>query len=290
MRRESLLGLAIMALASAPGAGAPVPGAASITGVAVVAELVPPADLDLILSEARKKQFADAAAWARFQFKRRALVERLDESGVVFEREEFESVLTPVSGGFDEALVRFNGRAPSPAEVNRHRRIGRFGKHYAALVAGEGDEGAEGAFSLSRLLQLSSYSYAGQETFGVVACHRLDFSPQITGSGDGLAGRFTAAMEGSLWITLDGQHLAGAHARTLRPISIALSLVKIHALEVSLESQQVEAGIWLPLRIEVKTDARILVKRIRRRSVYEYSDFVRLSPGPFSGGGAPGPP
>jgi hypothetical protein len=278
MRRTSLLGIVIAALAVDPGVGAPRSSAGPFADAAAGAESAPPADLDLILSEARKRQFADVAAWARYRFRRRVISEKLDQAGAVFERENAESVVSPLSGGFEDVLVKLNGGEPTRSEIDRHRRIGKFAKHYAALVAGQGGEGAEGAFSLSRLLRLSAYRYAGKEAFNGVPCHRLDFSPQPAAPGDGLAGRFTSAMEGSLWIALDGHHLAGARARTMRPISIALSLGKIHRLEVLLESQAAEPDIWLPRRVEVRSDARILVKGIHRRSVYEYSEFVRVPP------------
>jgi hypothetical protein len=262
---EASLGLALLALGAA---GSPA-GAAPIGSVPAIA----PSDLDHILLEAQKRQKEDVAAWRRFRFRRLSEREQLDDSGSVLEREDLEFLVTPNARGFDELLLRLDGREPEAAEIGRHRRIARFTRHYDALLAGEGQQDEEDGYSLSQLLRLSAYRYAGQETYSGVACHRLDFSPDETGGRGGLAGKFAGAMAGSLWITVDGHHLAGAKAKTVHPVSIALSLSKVHDLEVSLESQRVMPGIWLPRRIEVKTRARVLFKPIRKRNTYAYRDF-----------------
>lgn len=242
---------------------------------------VAPPDLGPILAQAQRRQKEDAAAWRLYRFTRRAEREQLDDSGIVLESEDLEFRVTPKPDGFDEELLRLDGREAAPAEVGRHRRVAKFSRHYDALIAGGGEQDEEDGYSLSQLLRLSTYRYAGKEMFGGVACYRLDFSPSEAGGAAGLAGKFANAMAGSLWITVDGHHLAGARAKTMRPVSIALSLSKVHELEVSLESQPVGPQTWLPRRIEVKTRARILVKTIRKRNLYAYSDFepVRVTPG-----------
>jgi len=45
-----------------------------------------------------------------------------------------------------------------------------------------------------------------------------------------------------------------------------------------MEAGPVGEGVWLPLRVEVNTNARILIKSIRRRNLFTYSDFLRLDP------------
>jgi hypothetical protein len=240
-------------------------------------------DLERILSEGKKVQKSDVAAWKAYRFRRRAVREQMAESGEVLEREDLEFLVTPAAAGFDETLLRLDGKDPRPDEVRRHRRIAKFTKHYDTLLVGEGEDDVEGGYSLSQLLNLSSYRYAGREERNGVACHRLDFSPDDTEPKDGIAGRFAGAMEGSLWITVEGHHLAGARARTVRPLSFALFLTKVHGLEVDLQSQPVGEGVWLPLRIEVITRARILVKQVRKRNLYDYSEFTRVGGAPHAG-------
>lgn len=233
-----------------------------------------PADFRRVLSQARKVQLADAAAWQAYRFRRRALREQVVESGEVLVREDLEFLVTPGSDGFDEVLLRLDGRDPRPEEVRRHRRLAKFTTHYRALLDGEGRDDVEWGYSLSHLLGLSSYRYVGREQVNGVACHRVDFTPGGAPAGRGLASRFAQAMEGSLWITVEGNHLARARARTVRPVSFALSLMKVLALDVSLDSQPVGDGTWLPLRIEVLTRTRFLIRQVQKRNSYVYSEFA----------------
>ncbi|HYS05789.1 MAG TPA: hypothetical protein VEW47_11415 [Candidatus Dormibacteraeota bacterium] len=238
----------------------------------------PPTDLQFIVGEAQKVQKADVTAWSHYRFGRRSEREDFDDTGRVVDRDDLEFVVTPDGDGFREELVLHNGVAAEPSERDLHRRSASFNKHYRTLLAG--DEGkTESGYSLGQLLHLSSYRFMGEEVRNGVDCYRLDFSPDdVQPRTSGLAAKFTKAMQGSLWITVEGFHLAAARAETVRPISIALSLSKIYDLEVRMEAGPVGEGVWLPLRVEVRTHARILIKSIRRHNLFTYSDFLRLDP------------
>ncbi|HYS77885.1 MAG TPA: hypothetical protein VEO94_03545 [Candidatus Dormibacteraeota bacterium] len=239
----------------------------------------PPPDLQQILAEAQRVQEADVAAWSRYRFSRSAEREDLDDAGEVDGREVLEFMLTPNGDGFDEELVRLDGREPEPAERERHRRAGSFTKHYHTLIEGAGGQEIEGGYSLSLLLHMSSYRYAGRETRGGVDCYRLDFSPGETRPpGSGVAWKVASVMRGSLWITVAGYHLAWAEAETTRRVPIGLLLAKVREVRVSLESGPVGDGVWLPRRIEMLTRARVLIRSIRRRNLYTYSDYSRAVP------------
>lgn len=238
---------------------------------------LPPADLQFIVSEAQKVQQADVAAWSRYRFGRRSEREDLDELGQVVGRDDLEFVVSPDGDGFREDLVRHNGAAALPSEQDQMRRMASFNKHYRTLVAGaEGQE--ESGYSLGQLLHLSSYRFRGQEPLNGVDCYRLDFSPDdVQPRTGGLTAKFTKAMEGTLWITVEGFHLAAARAETVRPIVIAWSLSKVYDLRIRMEAGPVGEGVWLPQRVEVDTDARIVIRSIRRRNLFTYSDFLRIT-------------
>jgi len=238
-----------------------------------------PSDLQFILAEAQRVQESDVAAWTRYRFRRRAERQEIGESGEVLRREILEFQVTPREDGFDEELLRQDGEEPRRDEKERHRGVGSFAKRYRTLISGVGREEAEGGYSLGLLLHLSSYRYAGLEEREGVACYRLDFFPDdARPQQGGVAWKVASAMRGSLWIAREGFHVAAARAETVRPIPFALSLVKVHEVQVSLDSGPVGEGVWLPRRIEMQTRARILFKPIRRRNLYVYSDFLRQPP------------
>jgi len=262
-----------------------IPGALSVAIAAFPPPASPaapdsaPSDLHFILSQAQQVQEADVAAWTRYRFRRRAERQEIGESGEVVRREGLEFQVTPGDGGFDEELLLLDGREPPAGEKERYRNLGSFAKHYRTMLSGVGHEEVEGGYSLALLLRLSSYRFAGREDREGVACYRLDFSPdQERPKERGVAWKVVSAMRGSLWIAREGFHVVAARAETVRPIPLALSLAKVHEVQVSVECGPVGEGVWLPRRIEMRTRARILVKPFHRRNLYTYSDFLRLWP------------
>jgi hypothetical protein len=231
-------------------------------------------DLTAILEKARRVQVADVEAWRRYRFRRHWLREERDEAGRVENTESMVFEVTPRGGSFHEQLVEIDGRTPTQEERRQFQNQARFAKHYRTLVAGSGEK-EEGGYSLGHLLRMSSYRYKGRETVEGVVCYRIDFAPDPTRELGGVEGKLARAMEGSIWITVEGLHLARASAHTVRPVSLALSLAKVHELDLVMESGPVGEGIWLPTDVDLKTSVRILFSTRRRRNVYHYAEFHR---------------
>jgi hypothetical protein len=240
----------------------------------------PPPDVERFIQEAKRVQFSDMAAWARFRFRRQIEQQKLDRAGQVLETHQLEFDITPAGDGFDERLTLIDGRAPSAREETQYRRQQSFGRRYRTARAGGGSGGEEGGYTLESLLRLSHYTYGGIEDVGEVPCHRLDFKPDDGAAGRGVEARIASSMAGSLWITVDGYHLARASARTVRPVSIALSIAKVYELELRMDAVPVAGGFWLPGEIEVRADARVSWVPVRKRTLYRYSDFQPVSGAP----------
>ena len=253
-----LLLLAPQGAGVAAGESAPVPG---------------PADLETILREARSAQFSDMAAWSRFRFRRQVEKQKLGPAGEVLGSEHLDFLLTPAGEGFDELIQRVDGREPNAAELREHRRQARFSKHHAGAIAGGSGGEEDSGLALARLLRVTSYRHAGLEGIEGHLCHRIDFSPPMRSRARGFEDRIAEALEGSLWITVEGNHLARAVARSTKPVSIALSFAKLHGLNLTMEAMPVARDVWSPRRIEVRADARISWVPVRRRTVYSYSEF-----------------
>jgi hypothetical protein len=249
----------------------------AVLWTAALAEEAPvPADLEAILREARRVQFSDMAAWSRFRFHRQVDKHRLGADGEILKAESLEFQISPAEERFDERVVRVDGREPTPAEVREHRREARFSRHYETALSGIGRGDEESGYTLARLLRLASYRYVGQERVGGHLCHRIDFAPSVSGRARGIEARLAEAMEGSLWITAEGYHLARAEARSVKPVSIALSFASVRALDLSMQAMPVGHDVWAPRRIEVRADARISWVPVRRRTIYSYSEFFPL--------------
>lgn len=236
----------------------------------------PSPDLVAMLERARRAQEADVQSWSGYRFRRIEERQKLDGSGEVVHGQRTEAIVTPIPGGFDERLITIDGRPPTDKEIAAHRDARRFARHYARMVAGEGDP-AEGGYSLGFLLRMASYRHVGVEEVEGVPSHRLDFGPGAS-EDDSLAGRFAEAMAGTIWITVEGSHIAKATARSVSPISVAFIVLKLEDLQLEMQSAPVGDDRWLPRRIDVRTRSRIVGFPSRTRNLYEYSDFVSFTP------------
>lgn len=249
-----------------------------VTGVAAreSTDLLPA----VMLEEAKRVQIEDFGSWPQFRFRRQVHREVLDADGNTDDSELLDFQIVPIETGvgefhgFDEKLLQVDDRTPTPREIERYRERGSFAKHYRKLVAGTGQEREEAGYSLAHLLRMTNYRYLGVEVLDGISCHRLDFSPAPEGQEDGIAGLFAESMSGSIWLTVNGLHLYKARASTMKPISIALSLFKIHEFKVEMQSGPVNEQIWLPRRIQTEIRIRIIAKTIRRKTLYNYFDFV----------------
>lgn len=233
-------------------------------------------DLSALMAKAQQVQLADVKAWRDYRFHRTVHREEKNDSGRVLDGDHLVFEIQPAAEGFQERLLEIDGRKPTPGEAADHARKQSFSKHYATMVSGKGG-GEEEGFTLGYLLRLSRYRYAGRETIGGKLCHRVDFSPDEGLETDGMAGKLVKAMEGRLWLTVDGLHLARAEARTVHAVSLALSLAKVHQLEVFMESAPISEGVWLPQRIEVDSKARVFFSTRYRTLRYRYSEFLEVT-------------
>ncbi len=248
------------------------------SGVAVEPSEAPP-DVDELMREVQRVHFVDIAAWSRFRFQRQVHKERLDDDGQPVSYETYEFQVTPANGSFEERLTSRDGRPPSSRQLRHHRKEASFTRHYNALRSGQEDSQDDEANPLAHLLYMPSYTFAGREQVEGVDCYRLDFEPQERNKDGGLQARIARAMGGSLWIGVEDHHLVRARARTSRPVSVALSLAKVSNVQIDLLNKPVAPGVWLPHRLEVVTEGRVSWWPIRRRSIFQYSDFKPVHDG-----------
>jgi hypothetical protein len=244
-----------------------------------------PPDPAALAREAQRVQRADLLAWRRYRFHRVEKDEELTQEGSVSGTQVMEYEITPLQAAFDERLLRIDGREPTDDEVRDARRKASFQKHYQTLLEGAEEEGS-GGYSVMALLRLSGYSYAGMETIRGVVCHRLDFAASEPPAGGDLAARIAAAMQGTLWLSVDGLHLVRARADSAREVGAAIGLFRMHALRFAVDAGPVASDVWLPTEVVVETRMRLVVVGVRRRRTFSYSryDPVPLRPLPAPGG------
>lgn len=272
--------------AQSPAVAVPGPAATAVTPAVPAAAPEPaerPPDPAALAREAQRVQRADVLAWRRYRFHRVEKVEELTQEGSVSETQVKEYEITPLRDSFDERLLRIDGREPTDDEVRAARRNRSFQKHYETVLEGAEEEGS-GGYSVMALLKLSAYAYAGVETVQGVPCHRLDFTASEPPPEGDLAARIAAAMQGTLWLSVDGLHLVRARADSAREVGAAIGLFRMRALSFAVDAAPVGPDVWLPTDVVVETRMRLVVVGVRRRRTFSYSAYdpapARLPKGP----------
>lgn len=232
--------------------------------------------VDEMLVQARGQQTADLEAWSRYAFDRQVLRQRIGKDGRAYWQETLHFRVSPTDVGFDESLLSVDGHAPSARLFRSHKEAGRFAERYRELLSGDPSDTQDG-YSLRMLLDMSSYQYRGIEQMRGTTCHRLDFDPQPLdaekNTGDGIARRIADVSSGTLWLSAPGWHLVAAKAQTSRRVSVALGLARVERLQVSYIGAPLDSETWLPKRIEVLTEVKVLGRRTQKRNVFTYRRF-----------------
>ena len=245
---------------------------APMAGVSIAEE----PDLKAILREGAAVHRRDLESWQSYSFRREVRRERLNKKGEVEWSLEFVLRVTPSTSGFDEELIEIEGRAPTEAEIKEHRKAARFTKQYKELLAGKVDHVlADDRITLPAIWEASDHSYGGLENIDGAPAHRIDFVPK-PGQKKPMAERLADSIEGTFWVTVDGNHLLQWQTRLVRPLS--RGLVKMKQLDLQVKCKRV-GDAYLAEEVQVDAVVNLGTGDVRKRNLYRYSDFRKSPPG-----------
>jgi hypothetical protein len=93
-------------------------------------------------------------------------------------------------------------------------------------------------------------------------------------------GKIVSKVQGKLWVDKQDFGWIKVDANVVAPFSMGLFLARVYpGTHILFEQTRVAEGIWLPRRIEIKADARILfLKNYQMQEVISYSDYRPAQP------------
>jgi hypothetical protein len=233
-------------------------------------------DLAALLREAVAVHRKDLESWQSYSFRREVRRERLNKKGEVEWSLEFVLRVTPSTSGFDEELIEIEGRSPTEGEIKEHRKAARFTKQYKELLAGKVDHVlADDRITLPAIWEASDHSYGGLENIDGAPAHRIDFVPQPEQKKP-MTERLADSIEGTIWVTVDGNHLLQWQTRLVRPLS--RGLVKMEQLDLRVKCKRV-GDAYLAEEAQVDVIVNLGTGDVRKRNRYRYSDFEESPPG-----------
>ncbi len=251
-----MLPLSLMALLAALAQDAPLPD-----GNAYVRGLV-------------GRQRAREAALSRYSYDVLEAEEKLDKDDKVKKRETKRYEVFYVKGLAVRRMVEENGRPLSPEKQAREDRDSRekVDSISKGLVARE-----QASTRISQILERYDFRAVGRESLPGGDAIVLDFAP-LPGKRSLDSDNVLRAITGRVWVDEEEQEVARAEFRNMTSIKFALGLgALVKSLDVRLEFQRMEDGVWLPLRVSATAAGRIFVfKGFRSRQTTTYSNWKRF--------------
>jgi len=112
----------------------------------------------------------------------------------------------------------------------------------------------------------------GRRVYVIDATPRRDYQPKST------AGKFLPKMKGRLWIDAKSYDWVKAEAETLDTVSLGGIALRVSpGTRVALQQVRVNGEIWLPKRISVSAQARVLLlKKLSEAVDFTYSDYKKF--------------
>ena len=121
------------------------------------------------------------------------------------------------------------------------------------------------------------FQLGGQEIINGRAAYALQATPHPGYQARGRYGKLLSKVDGKLWIDKQDFVWIKVDGQVIQPFSIGLFLVRLlRGSQITAEQTRIDDGIWMPIRVEVRAAAKILLlKSLVIERVLTYSDYRR---------------
>lgn len=214
-----------------------------------------------------------------YTYMERAESRRRDMDGRVKSEDIEISRTTLVDDVPFEQLVERNGQPPSPWEQRRQNSA--LDKLKRETPAQRDDHIREQDEEIASLVQevpkAFDFRFMGQEAANGRTAYLLRATPHPGYQPRGTYGKVLSKVEGTVWIDRQDLVWIRLDGHITEPFSIGLFLVRLlRGSHVIIEQTRVDDRHWMPLRVEVRAAAKILLlKSVVIDRVLTYSDYRR---------------
>lgn len=230
-----------------------------------------PPDLASLRRCARDAWKADVQSWSEYSFDRHVTLRDLDRHGEVKTERQRLFRLTPSDEGFDELLVREDGRTPSASEIRKARDKAYFSHNYQHADTLQLTNPLGEDLVLLPILGGQEYELVGEDLIDGIPCYRVSFDAGPEPRRASTEEQLMQAVRGSACISIDGCHVVLLDLETVRPIKQGLT--RVEHLRLTIEGRPLGEEDWAPRKVEAQFDFAVMGKRVRRLSSYGYSNF-----------------
>jgi hypothetical protein len=243
-----------------------------------------PLTADVIIHKAveRAKQKEPQEVEARYTFVQRMVIEKLDASGAVKEREERLYRAEPIDGASYYRLVERNGRALNEKELKQEKQRERKFRESLARRKREKppkDDDEDRIKFDEELTQRYAGQLLGQEVVNGRPAYVIAFEPKSANLPERRRlDRVFNHLAGKVWIDTEEFEISRVETRLVEPTKFGWGIIaSVQQVEVYVEQQRLNGGDWLPARVQSLVNGRVLFRSVHQRQTSEWRDYQKAA-------------
>ena len=210
---------------------------------------------------------------------------RLDSTGKVQSENVDVTRMTLVDGVRFEQLMEHNGQLPSAEEQRkRNQDLDKLKRETPAERAARIQKSQENKDVLRDLLQAFDFRLIGDEIIAGRPAYVFQATPHPGSHAHGPYSKLFSRVEGKLWVDKQDFGWVKAEGQVTQSFSMGLFVARVQrGSRIFLEQTCLGDALWVPSRIEMRANARILLlKSLDVYKILTYSDYHPAADGTYS--------
>jgi len=210
---------------------------------------------------------------------------RLDSTGRVQSENIDVTRMTLVDGVRFEQLMEHNGQLPSAEEQRkRNQDLDKLKRETPEERAARSQKSDDNRAILRDLLQAFDFRLIGDEIIAGRPAYVFQATPHPGYHAHGPYSKLFSKVEGKLWVDKQDFGWVKVEGQVTQSFSMGLFVARVQrGSRVTLEQTSLGDAVWVPKRIEMRANARILLlKSLDLYRILTYSDYHPAADGLYS--------
>jgi len=186
-----------------------------------------------------------------------------------------------LNGNIIDQTISHNGGRPTPEQEKKNQELllKRRSETSQERTARLREEKENRAF-IGEVLSAFNFRLLGEQVVDGRQAYILQATPKTGYRAHSKYGKMFSKVQGKLWVDKQDYGWIKVDANVVAPFSMGLFLARVNSgTHIAFEQTRVAEGVWLPRRIEIKADAKILfLKNYQMREVITYSEYRPVQP------------
>jgi hypothetical protein len=189
-----------------------------------------------------------------------------------------------LNGNVIDQTISHNGGPPTPEQKKKDQELLRKRRSETPheRTARLREEKENRAF-VGEVLNAFNFRLLGEQVVDGRPAYILQATPKSGYRAHSKYGKMFSKVQGKLWVDKQDYGWVKVDANVVAPFSMGLCLARVSSdTRILFEQTRVAEGVWLPRRIEIKADAKILfLRNYQMQEVITYSDYRPAQPSQF---------